>query len=305
MNTTAVNSSPIQNQAFMEIQGVQFFPTASSCISHFEKAFWMKKAMSLISSFGTLFVYILYKTYLIFFRVEAQMSLYANIDPTSLTKKRLVVCMHGRNDNPSQFKAIVDEMHKKDLSETAIFIPQVLQKGTAKLDEMVSPILEQIIQWASGDGEKELVLVGISNGGRISRAIEAKLAHLEYWGNIKKLRAVSIAGACKGSSLVNLAKKLRLSCLISKNTVEELATDSVSILKLDQQWREGLTRSPGVRREYAFVASPHDWVVPDYDSTLPEVFSQNVRYAIVPNHGHNSIVTATAGAVAELIHSPF
>lgn len=69
-------------------------------------------------------------------------------------------------------------MQKKDLSETDIFIPRVLQKGNAKLDEMVKPIVEEIVKWAK-TGKKELVLVGISNGERISRAIEAELSKLE------------------------------------------------------------------------------------------------------------------------------
>ena len=93
-----------------------------------------------------------------------------------LSKKRLVVCIHGLNNNPTQFKKIVDEMQKKELSETDIFIPRVLQKGNAKLDEMVKPIFEEIAKWAKTSDEKELVLVGISNGGRIARAIEAEIA---------------------------------------------------------------------------------------------------------------------------------
>ena len=53
---------------------------------------------------------------------------------------------------------------------------------------MVKPIFEEIEKWAKTSDEKELVLVGISNGGRIARAIEAEIAKSESSANIKKLR---------------------------------------------------------------------------------------------------------------------
>jgi len=286
-------------QPIAEIQGVKFFDNALSCISHFEKTHWTKKALSLIQSFGTLLVFALNKVSLVLHQVDAGMDSLTNTNTRVLSKKRLVVCVHGLNSNPSQFKKIFDEMQKEELSETDIFIPRVLQKGNAKLDEMVQPIFEEIEKWAKTSGEKELVLVGISNGGRISRAIEAKIAQSKSNANIKKLKFVSIVGACKGSSLANLAKKVGLSWLMSKNIAEEMPTDSERNRRLNQDWLDELPYGP--TREYTFFASPHDWQVPNYDSTLMEASGQNARYAIVPGHGHNSIVNAVAKSVAEII----
>lgn len=286
-------------QPISEIQGVKFFDNAFSCISHFEKIHWTKKAISLIQSFGTLFIYALNKISLVLYRVDAQMDPLTNASIKSLSKKRLVVCVHGLNNNPTQFKKIVDEMQKKELSETDIFIPRVVQKGNAKLDEMVKPIFEEIAKWAKTSDEKELVLVGISNGGRIARAIEAEIAKSGSNANIKKLRFISIVGACKGSSLVNFANKVGLSWLMSKNISEEMPTHSNRNQRLDQDWVEGLSNGP--TREYTFIASPHDWQVTNYDSSLMTVDKKNARYAIVPGHGHNSIVNAVAKTVAEVI----
>lgn len=282
-------------QPISEIQGVKFFDSASSCISHFEDIHWTKKAISLIQSFGTLFIFALDKIGLVLSRVDAQMD---PLTHATLSKKRLVVCIHGLNSNPTQFKKIVDEMQGKELSETDIFIPHVLQKGNAKLDEMVKPIVEGIISWAKTSDEKELVLVGISNGGRIARAIEAEIAKSEINENIKKLRFVSIVGACKGSSLVNLANKIGLSWLMSKNISEEMPTDSRRNRRLNHDWMKGLSNGPA--HEYTFIASPHDWLV-TYDSSLMSVDKHNARYAIVPGHGHISIVNAVAKTVAEVI----
>lgn len=286
-------------QPVSEVQGVEFFDNAPACIAHFEKIHWTKKAISLIQSFGTVFIYALNKISLVWNRVDAQMDSLTNVNTKGLSKKRLVVCIHGLNNNPTQFKKIVDEMQKKDLSETDIFVPRVLQKGNAKLDEMVGPVFEEIAKWAQTSGEKELVLVGISNGGRIARAIEAEIAKSESSANIKKLRFVSIVGACKGSSLVNLANRVGLSWLMSKNISEEMPTNSKRNQQLNEDWMNGLSSGP--TREYTFIASPHDWQVTNYDSPLMEVGDKIARYAMVPNHGHNSIVNAVAKSVAEII----
>ena len=59
-----------------------------------------------------------------------------------------------------------------------IYIPYILEKGNGKLDDMVRPIFKEICKWAESGGDKELILVGISNGGRIAKAIDAKLEML-------------------------------------------------------------------------------------------------------------------------------
>lgn len=286
-------------QPVSEVQGIKFFDNAPACISDFEKIHWTKKAISLIQSFGTLFVYGLNKIGLALNRVDVEMDSLTNANTKGLSKKRLVVCIHGLNNNPTQFKKIIDELQKKELSETDIFVPHVLQKGNAKLDEMISPVFEEIAKWAQTSGEKELVLIGISNGGRIARAIEAEIAKSQSGENIKKLRFVSIVGACKGSSLVNLANKVGLSWLMSKNISEEMPTTSKRNQQLNEDWMNGLSSGP--TREYTFIASPHDWQVTNYDSSLMEVGDKTARYAIVLNHGHNSIVNAVAKSVAEII----
>lgn len=75
--------------------------------------------------------------------------------------------------------------------------------------------------------------------------------------------------------------------------------DSQRNQQLDKEWLEGLTKGP--QREYVFFASPHDWVVTNYDSTLMPVEKLNAKYAIIPGHGHNSIVNSVAKAVADVI----
>ncbi|WP_059359880.1 hypothetical protein [Parachlamydia acanthamoebae] len=279
------------------IHGIKFFDSASSCLSDFKKLHWSKKVISFIQSFGTLFIYGLNKISLRLRRI--QMASYT-VAPNS-SQQKLVVCLHGLNSSPMQFKKNVDEMEKYSLSGTHIYIPHIFKKGNGKLDEMIQPIFENVKKWAKTNGDKELVLVGISNGGRIARALEAEFAKPENHANIKKIRFVSVVGACKGSSLAKLANKLKLSWMMSKNISEEMATGSIRNAQLDRDWEEGLRNSPGIVRDYTFIASPHDWQVPNYHSTLMEIPQYSARYTLMKGHGHNSIVNAASKAIAEII----
>lgn len=278
------------------IQGLQFFDSSSACIAHYQKNSWIKKSVYFIQSIVNALIYLIYKIGLILRRVEHQMAPLIETAHRTLSKKKLVVCLHGLNNNPSQFKSIVDELQKKDLSEMDIFVPRVLNKGNAKLDELVKPIFKEIAKWDSTPGEKELVLISISNGGRISRETEVMIAKSP--NNIKKIHVISIVSAGKGSSLVNLANKIGLHWLVSKSISEEMPTDSQRTLDLDRDWKKALKDSHGISREYTFIASPHDLAVPNKESTLPEVDGHKARYALVPGHGHNSIVNAVAKIVS-------
>ena len=279
---------------------VKYYSTPSSCISCFERKPWIEKAISALSSFGNIFTYYMNKALMAINGAEKQMARYTKAPVTHPSSKKLVVCLHGLNNNPTQFKKIVDEMVEKDDSKSAIYIPKIRDKGNAKLDKMVAPILKNIVKWAKTKKAKELVLVGISNGGRIARAIEAKLINSGQVGRIKRLRFVSIVGACKGSSLVTWAKKLHASWLLSKNIAEEMPTDSKRVKRLETACKRA-KRTTNLKRDYTFIASPHDWHVPNYSSSLMKVSGAKVKYALVPNHGHNSIVNAVADDVATLV----
>ncbi len=284
------------------ICGIPFFSNRRECISHFENGSWMTRAVSFIKSCGTTIVAAWHKVSLVFRHVESKMAPFITADSRLLSKRRLIVCLHGLNSSPSQFKGVLDEVMKRDVSQTDIFIPRILKRGNAPLDELVRPILAEISKWAATQGDKELVLVGISNGGRISMAIEAQITKPENCGNITKLRVVSIVGACRGSTMASWAKRWHLGWFLSKSVYEEMPAGSERQSQLDRDWSASL-KNP-VPREYTFFASPHDWHVPSYDSTLPEVGNQKASYAIIQGYGHSSLPHGqTAKAIAEIIFS--
>lgn len=281
------------------VQGIRFFDDLQSCIESFDGQHWTKKVQCIAQSYGALVLFALDTFKLM--TSPSQISQFEASGDNGFSKKRLVVCIHGLNGAPSQFESIVSELQKKELSETDIYIPTVLERGNAKLDETVKPIFDEIAKWVKTDGDKELVLVGVSNGGRIAKAIEAELAKLGSFGNVKKMRLISIVGATRGSVAANLANVVQFPWLMSKNIACEMPTDSERTVQLHMDWLAGHQSHPDIERDYTFIASPHDWMVPNYDSTLAEVNKYKARYALVPGHGHCSIVDAVAATVAELI----
>ncbi|MGZ3633891.1 MAG: hypothetical protein ACXWM7_06405 [Parachlamydiaceae bacterium] len=287
-----------------DTHGVKYYSTPSECISNYKNTPWLQKAISIIVSFGALFLYAIKLALLVVMNVERQIEDYIEAPLSDPSRKRLIVCLHGLNGSPVQFKNIVDEIGRKDYLNTDIYIPKILEKGNAKLDEIVSPILESIAKWAKTGEDRELVLIGISNGGRIARAIEAELINSGQIGKIKRLRFISIVGACKGSSVVTLAKKLHLSWILSKNIAEEMGLDSERFKQLEVDWK-GSIKALDLKREYIFFASPHDWLVPNYTSSLMEITHAKAQYSIILNHGHNSIVKAVAKSVATMATLPF
>jgi hypothetical protein len=284
-----------------EIKGIKFFSNRSDCISHFEESPWLKKILSLLQSFGTLFAYGLYKVSLFFSRPDDELDSFAALGPKDCEQKKLIVCLHGLNNDRHQFKKLKDQLQNQTLTEASILIPDLPDKGRDKLNNMVDILYRIIEKWAEKPVEKELVLVGISNGGRVAKALIAKIANSKFNAKISRIRFVSIVGACKGSSLVNFINKIGLSCLISKNIAQEMSPDVVN--EQHKAWEQALEKRPNKKDEYVLIASPHDWQVPNYDSSLMKVAHQNAYYAVVPGHGHNSIVNATAEIVNKIILS--
>lgn len=295
-----MNSLFLKNsQQSTKLETIQFFNHSSDCISHFTKTPWHGKAIYFLHSCLRHLFFLFSRAVLIAKNAESQMKIFSKIDEQS-TKNRLAVCIHGLNGNTYEFKKIYESMSGR-LDHTDVYMPRVKEKGNAKLDELSAPILEEIVKWGQGPGERELVLIGVSNGARISRAVEASLSKSKNLGNIKKLKVISIVGANKGSSTANLAHRLGLSWLLSKNIAEEMPVNSKRCKQLTSDWEEGIKDSPELIRDYTFIASPHDWMVPGYKSTLPSVLNQNARYAILPGYGHNSIVDAASKTVADII----
>ena len=284
---------------------IDFYKTPEECTANLENVGWVNKAWSCIQSYGTLFAYFSHRLCLWIGRIEAQMTNYTSM-ADRVSQHQLIVCIHGLNNDPTQFTQVIQEV-KKRVSGAHIYAPHVVDRGNAQLDRMVAPILEKIRTWARTDGDKTLVLIGVSNGARISQAVEAALCQDQEYGNIKKIRFVSIVGANRGSSFADWANRWHLSRVMSENISQEMPPTSERNKQLKKDWKRGLCNTSHIERDYTFIASPHDWQVPNYSSTLMGVQEHNIkaRYGVLLGHGHNSIVNASAKTVAAILAQAF
>ena len=143
-NTPSSSSHEVDNS--LNINGVEYFSTRGACLDNFNKKSTEDKIMSFIASCGNLLSFGLNKGYMIAKGFEKQMEPYTLAPNSNSANKKLVVCLHGLGSSPLQFKNIVDEMNQKNVSNIDIYIPKILQKGNAKLDEIVAPILKDIAE---------------------------------------------------------------------------------------------------------------------------------------------------------------
>lgn len=306
-SNSSLSKEPVAYECFYEekdeyfLGDQRFYSSPQACIQSYENRSFCERFFNTLKSYNNFFSYIYedYKTDNLL--IAHKILPLTDLSNRKLTKNKLVVLFPGLNSSPYTFKELINQSEKKDLSEFDIYIPKVLNQGNAALDEAARPIFLKIKEWAAKIGDKELFLVGESNGARIARAVDAELSRPENIGNVKKIKFVSIAGACQGSKMVNIANSLHLNCMLNESISIEMATDSERTLRLNDEWLEGIRMTPGVDRQYNFIAASDDWLVPNYDSSLYEVPSGLGRYTIIPGHGHLSIVDESATIVSQLI----
>src|ERR1700722_5059040 len=75
-----------------EIYGIQLFDDANTCISNFENISKIKRTISFTVSWGTFFIFCLYRMNLIF---RGKMHRIAKDENVDFNKKKLIVCIHG------------------------------------------------------------------------------------------------------------------------------------------------------------------------------------------------------------------
>ncbi|MDP1881000.1 MAG: hypothetical protein Q8K60_08690 [Parachlamydiaceae bacterium] len=286
------------------IETISFYNTPELCKNAYKKLSCLKKILSCIQSYGTLFLYALNRIYVKISTNKNWADPYS-IKNLTFQKNKLVVCLHGLNNSPIQFKKIINELEQVKDKDIEICAPEILQNGNAKLDDMVKPIFKMIKSWAATPGEKELILVGISNGARIERGVEAKIRNSknENLNQINRIRFISIVGANQGSSLAKWADDHYLGWVMSKNIRNEMPEGSDRNIDLNDKMSLGYGGDYRPNTKYFFIASPHDWQVPNTSSTLMDGFPETIdtNYAIVQGHGHNSIVNAVSNTVVSII----
>ena len=226
--------------------------------------------------------------------MAGKMSRFATIGIEWWAARRLVVLIHGRNSDPTQLALIVNNLLRYETKTTVIYAPTVLQMGNCRLHDAARPIFDEIKRWHG----KELVLVGISNGARIAR-------QLEIWAEAESMpvdmvRVVSIVGANRGTPM---AKAMRW--FLPKDIGAEMVSHCDCVKKLTEDWSWTRTHRNNISRDYWFFAAAHDWIVPDFESTLPPVDhagadTVTARYSIVEGQSHITMPYFIAREIARI-----
>lgn len=250
------------NTDVVQVGSIVFYSSASDCIKEFEELSWIQKAISIIHSFGNLIKHFATKICRWIQCVKPQMIDYNKI-PNS-QKNKLIVCLHSMGDNPEQFKNIVKHLDPNEFSKCDLYTPSIVKKTHQTISEMVEPIFQAIQNWAGTEGTKEVTLVAISSGAPVAKVLCDEIP--KQCKSIKKLTIISIAG-------------------VWQHYHTETNSDT----------------SP----QYKFIAAAHDWQM-SRSSTLPELSadlqnSTHCEYALIPGHGHLSLVEAHPKTYAELI----
>lgn len=283
---------------FNVVYSARFFKTPSECIQNFYAQSRLTRLVSLVKSFARFFFITLPKTfYFGYLSLRNPFNKYAHIPSSPTLKNKLIVCLNGVGGSPNQFKSVIKLIEKKESSNTQIYVPKILNRGLAKTDDIVAPIFKEIHTWIAQRKNPEIVLIGISNGSRLARVIDAKL--IQTKAPIKQINTISIIGANQGSYLMNIVKKIPLFWpFLSKALAEEMPVGSPFNERLNQQL--STLSSCGIPHRYTFLAGPHDWIVPNYSSTLmPVPEGIEARYALMPGYGHGELASDHAEMISD------
>jgi hypothetical protein len=202
-----------------------------------------------------------------------------------------VVYVHGLYAIPCQFLEHVRALLEVSQGKVVVACPEVVRGGNAPLDDLVSPVLLDCLDFLRRGG-RSLTLIGTSNGGRIVVEVEHALRSLAPGSPVM---LVSIAGVLKGTQQMDLGVRTGAARLVVDHAVcEELSFMSRRAMEVVERLSSPVPE--GCTRSFLFFATEWDMTVRPKTSALPEGFEECHR--IVKGVGHSSIVPATATTVA-------
>lgn len=220
-------------------------------------------------------------------------------------KLGLALLFHGLNGQPSVWDNHISLLKKNELD---IYAPEVPDGGHKSIEDETSYILlNRIVDWTKRNPGKPICIFGQSNGSRLALLFEV-------WLRTKAPETpvyVSLtAGVLFGTSGANVTNNLLrtdgsnssiISGMISQENGLELPFGSDMARKLVGEARKPLEKGTAERHYclYAPLLPAIDLFVPDTGSSLPilvpdEQTSKSEKHYLIPNHGHNAMVTVIA-----------
>lgn len=199
--------------------------------------------------------------------------------------KGLFVFIHGFNSSPGVWN---DHIVKLEVDGDGYdFIrPSVPERGRCSLDKAIEPIETLIDNYIKKFPEKPICFISHSNGSRIALELEDRLRKKAPTTPVK---VSSVAGAVLGTKRIDFINKLRVgNTFCGRAFADEMRylCDHVKCL-----WEKTNKALPdGVVRSYDFFASTEDVVIRPVSASFPLLKDKDVRYFMVPNESHSSII---------------
>lgn len=198
----------------------------------------------------------------------------------------LFVLIHGLNGHPSSWNSHIKEIKKE--KNVDIFTPFVPEKGQCTLEKAANPILKHVQAYCDKHPNKPVILIGVSNGGRIATYIDIEMRKKDKYHKTA-IKVSTIAAVHFGSLAIDHLKNFGLDGLILQEHVsKELVHGSQKARELLHELKKPLPT--GVTRHYEFYATTEDSRV-GLPSSLPKL-NHNEKLHVIHGHGHNSIVKA-------------
>lgn len=198
----------------------------------------------------------------------------------------LAVFIHGMNHSPGQFHEYCEEIRKVN-KQVTILAPRVKNRGQCAVEEAAQEIFAQISQWRKNNQKKPIVLVGISNGGRLAALLGDKLVDSGH-----PVKVVCIAAPLYGTTMLNPSFSARIlavwqriaKLLYHEKVVEELSYNSPKAIEIIGRMQNAAKK--GV--SFDFYSSLSNTVRP-VSSSYPSGV-QNSRHFLLKYAGHDSIL---------------
>ena len=187
-------------------------------------------------------------------------------DPTQVVspeRSTLAVVMHGLNGSPADMRTYTEHLEEW----CAVYCPAIRYGGNMSCKATAATVWPVIEEHLTKHPDALVVLVGLSNGGRLA-------AQLDLWLRIHspQTRAVVYTIVCpfKGTFMINLLGRLgEYTGVYSRRVYEEMRYDSAVARELVQALQAPLP--PSCRRKYILVAAKRDLIVVPYCSALPKL----------------------------------
>ena len=205
--------------------------------------------------------------------------------------KALVVGAYGTKSRPSAFL----EQHSLLAAHPNIdvFIPRVPHGGACSLEDAAQPILDHVLDYILYHPSNPVCFIGASNGGRLNMWMETEL-RVRHPGT--PVMVSNIAGAHLGTSRMNLLRSLGIADWWFPSVfVDELSLNSEKAQWLLRRVRQALPEGCAPRK-YDFAATVDDLIVPNLESSIPDIGDhlQVANPIVVSGHSHDSLIAAVA-----------